>query len=289
MKVKILALAGIVMLLTFCQNSSDPQNQLTSVQEKRIISLSGFVTELLYDLDLGNQIVGVDVTSTYPDDVKSLPQLGHISQINAEGIMSLSPDLILVDAQQMAQNPVFEQLANSGVEILPVQTQFTLHNAYNVAEQLSEHIAIDHEKIKELKQQLDQDSVSLNDFKNQIEKPAKVLFIYARGAGNLMVAGKETSAAAIIKCAGGINAVEEFQGFRALTAESLLESNPDVVLMFESGLASFDNVEGLSQIPGMSQTAAFKNKKIIAMDGHYLTSFGPRVGKAALELSQKLY
>lgn len=289
MKVKILALFGIVILLSFCQNSPDSQNEETTVEEKRIISLSGFITELLYNLDMGNQIVGVDVTSTYPDQVKNVSQLGHISQISAEGIMSLDPDLILVDAQQMSQNPVFSQLASSGVEILPVKTQFTLHNAYTVAEQLSQYLGIDDQKLLTLKQQIDQDSLTLVDFKNQINDPAKVLFIYARGAGNLMVAGKETSAAAIIECAGGINTIEEFQGFRALTAESLLESNPDVVLMFKSGLASFDNVEGLSQIPGMSQTAAFKNKKIIAMDGHYLTSFGPRVGKAALELSQKLH
>ena len=74
-----------------------------------------------------------------------------------------------------------------------------------------------------------------------------------------------------------------------MTPESLVEANPDVILMFTSGLASLDGKEGLSQIPGINQTPAYQNDRIVAMDGHYLVSFSSRAGQAALELAQQIH
>ena len=133
------------------------------------------------------------------------------------------------------------------------------------------------------------DSVQLSATLEGFTESPKVLFIYARGAGRLMVAGANTSAAAIIEKAGGQNAIRSFEGFKTMTPESLIEAVPDVILMFSSGLASLDGKEGLGQIPGISQTPAYKNNRIIAMDGHYLTAFGPRVGQAALELARGIH
>ena len=148
---------------------------------------------------------------------------------------------------------------------------------------------IDDSIINEMEQQIFQDSIQLVDFLKVKHDQPKVLFIYARGAGKIMVAGKNTAAAAIIEKAGGQNAVQSFDNYQAMTAESLIESAPDVILMFKMGIESLNGKEGLSQIPGIAQTAAFKNDRIIAMDGQYLTSFGPRAGKAVLELAKKIH
>ena len=92
----------------------------------------------------------------------------------------------------------------------------------------------------------------------------------------------------MINRAGGELAISSFEDYENLTPESLVEASPEVILMFESGLASLDGKEGLSQIAGMEQVPAYKNDRIITMDGHYLSSFGPRAGKAAIELANKL-
>jgi len=87
---------------------------------------------------------------------------------------------------------------------------------------------------------------------------------------------------------GNKNAVTGFTEFKPLTAESLLAANPDVLVLFSSGLESVDGPAGLLKIPGVANTNAGRNKKIISMDGQLLTGFGPRLGKAALELAQKI-
>ena len=131
--------------------------------------------------------------------------------------------------------------------------------------------------------QIDED---LKNLKTYDVKP-KVLFIYARGAGSLMVAGKNTAMYSMIELAGGKNAVTDFESFKPLTPESLVALNPDAILMFTNGLESLGGMEGIKQIPGIEMTNAGKNKAIIEMDGQLLSGFGVRVGRAIVELNKK--
>ncbi|WP_373398965.1 hypothetical protein V8V91_04475 [Algoriphagus halophilus] len=77
-----------------------------------------------------------------------------------------------------------------------------------------------------------------------------------------------------------------FDEFAPLSPESLPSLNPDFIVLFTSGIQSLGGWEGLSKIQGMDQTTAFQKNQVISMDGHYLSSFGPRVGKAALDLAK---
>jgi iron complex transport system substrate-binding protein len=122
----------------------------------------------------------------------------------------------------------------------------------------------------------------------RLKKSQKVLFIYARGAGSLMVAGKKTSVDAVISLSGAKNALTSFEDFKPLTAESLVLANPDIILMFNSGVQSLGGLNGLVQVQGLAQTNAGKNKRIIEMDGQLLTGFGPRLPLALKELIEKM-
>jgi iron complex transport system substrate-binding protein len=116
----------------------------------------------------------------------------------------------------------------------------------------------------------------------------KVLFIYARGTGSMMVAGTETPVEKMIQLAGAQNAVTEFTGFKQLSPESLVAANPDVILLFDSGLESLAGIDGLLKVPGVAQTNAGRNKKIVSMDGQFLSGFGLRLPDAVNELNKKL-
>lgn len=277
-----------------CQNTDNTdvastQAKNTSNTSPRIISLSGFLTEVLHNLGHSDKIVGRDVTSTYPEELSEVPNLGHITQLNIEAVLQLKPSLIFVEQSQLRQAQSLKSLDNAGIQLVVVPTSHELNNALNAAKAIAEHLKTESSSIDELAEELSRDSLQLvNTLSKYSDKP-KVLFIYARGAGNLMVGGNNTAAAAMIEKSGGINAMQSFDNFQALTPEALVEAAPDVILMFTTGLSSLDGKEGLKQIPGIAQTPAFENNRIVAMDGHYLTAFGPRVGKAAIELAQKIH
>jgi iron complex transport system substrate-binding protein len=130
---------------------------------------------------------------------------------------------------------------------------------------------------------------TIKDDITKTQKPAKapkVLFIYARGAGSMNVAGKNTSAAEMIKLAGGINAVQEYEGYKPINSEAIVAAAPDFILLTTRGLTSIGGKEAVSKLPGIALTPAGKQQKIISMDDLLLLGFGPRTGKAVAELAQ---
>src|SRR5690606_8862019 len=118
----ILVLTAAVGISCQNTNSDNAQKQTENTGENpaRIITLSGFLTELVYALDAGDQVVGVDATSTYPAEVNQMNKLGHITQLNAEGILSLNPDIVFVQEDQLRQSEALTQLQNSSIKIIPV-------------------------------------------------------------------------------------------------------------------------------------------------------------------------
>jgi iron complex transport system substrate-binding protein len=103
-----------------------------------------------------------------------------------------------------------------------------------------------------------------------------------------MVSGTGTSIDKMIQLAGGKNAVTDFADFKPLAAESLVAANPDMILLFDSGLNSIGGIDGLEKIPGIIQTNAGRNRKIISMDGELLSGFGLRLPQAIRELQEKI-
>lgn len=284
----LLLLAG----LTACSSGDEiPATAETDSADTtpRIVSLNGTLTELLYDFGYGDQLVGVDVTSSYPPAVNKVPKLGHVSQLNVEGLLALHPTLVFV-AAEVKDKPALKTLADAGITVVPVEMHPTLDNAAHAAAVLAEHLPIAPEKIGHYNAAIAADKEALaQTLATAGDTRPRVLFIYARGARQLMVAGTGTEAAAIIELAGGDNAIQSFSDFKPLTPEALVEAAPEVILMFSSGLASLDGKDGLANIPGVGQTPAYRNDRIVAMDGHYLLGFGPRAAKAAKELAQQIH
>jgi iron complex transport system substrate-binding protein len=291
----ILPFLLLVAGFTACAPADEPTtsqpvtSQPATSQSERIISLGGTLTELLFDLGYGDQLVGVDVTSSYPSEVSKVPKLGHVSKLNVEGLLALRPTLVFVDADQQ-ENAALTTLASAGIKVVHVPSQPTLDNAARAARFLAYHLDIPSVKVEKYTAKILADSLALaQTLAAETDEKPRVLFIYARGAKQLMVAGAETEASAMIELAGGENAITSFADFKPLTPEALVEAAPEVILMFASGLASLDGKAGLSNIPGISQTPAFKNDRIVAMDGHYLLGFGPRAAQAANDLAIALY
>jgi len=283
---KYWAFALLCVSLFGCQ--AEPQDAVDDPPSyERLVSLSGGITELLYELGQGDKIVGIDVTSTYPaDKVAQLPRLGHVRQLNVEALLSLQPDLVLAERTDEA-SAALQQLEGAGVEVLWLDGSFSLEKPMAQAEKISQKLELGQE-LKRLRQAYETDKNRLQQVRQAMEGTPKVLFIYARGKGSLMVAGKNTAASAMIELAGGQNAVQSFEGFRALSAEGLMQAQPEVLLLFKSGLQSLGGVDGLLQVPGLAQTPAGQQGHIIGMDGLYLLGFTPRAARAAADLSERL-
>ncbi|SFJ72570.1 heme/hemin ABC transporter substrate-binding protein [Myroides guanonis] len=275
----------MVFLLVSCGKNKKQDEQVVQeaeIQQDRIISLNGSITEILAALDYNTQIVGVDVTSSYPESIKNVAKdLGHVNKVSIESIMELKPTLVLGLENEVSED-LKKQLADAGVNVQLITLKHSIEGSKEMIQEVAK--AVKNENYTKLLTTIDTEIKDVTVLEN---KP-KVLFIYARGAGMLMVAGTGTPIDEMIKLAGGQNAITEFSDYKPLTPESLLANNPDYILLFDTGLQSVGGIDGVLKIDGIAQTNAGKNKKIIAMDGQLLSGFGPRVGKGVKELNQLL-
>lgn len=262
-----------------CTNNKQPKSDTQDVS--RIVSLNGSITEVLCAFGMEKNLVGVDVTSNYPESVNTIEKVGYVRSLAAEKVLALNPTLVLAFSEGMKPE-LKDQLSSAHVHSIIIKQEYTINGAKAFIKTLGENFN-QQPKADELGNKIDED---LKKVETLPSKP-KVLFIYARGAGTLMAGGDHTAPKGMIELAGGENAVSGFDDFKPLTPEALVNANPDIILLFDSGLQSLGGMDGLLAIPGVSQTNAGKNKQVIEMDGQYLAGFGPRVGEAVVFLNQK--
>lgn len=273
----------IALFIASCGNNSmnEVKNESTS---HKIVSINGSISEIIVEFGLENDLVGVDATSTFPESLKDKVQIGNAHHMNLEQIIALQPTVVLSLEERGLKPEQAEQLRQAGIKV----NFYNLESKPESTENLIVELGKEFSKEKEAEALIE---TLHNDLKNipTIDPNAKVLFIYARGAGAVQAAGDKTAMTEMIKLAGAKSATEgQFEGFKALTPEALLEANPDYILLFNTGFESLNGEAGLMEIPGMNKTTAGKNKRFITMDGQYLSGFGPRVGKAAIDLANAL-
>lgn len=284
-KISVLVLAIVSLAVASCKKEEETKKEETPVEKTealKIVSLNGAVTEIIAALGHEKEIVGVDVTSTYPETVKTTAKdLGHVRSITIESIVALKPTVIIGTDKDMSPE-LAEKIKAAGIEAHILTQDFSPEGTKKLIADVAG--IIKNTDFKALTDKIDADLAKVQP----IAKAPKVLFIYARGTGTLMVAGKNTPVEKTIALAGGQNAVTEFDDFKPLTPESLIKGNPDVILLFTTGLQSLGGVDGLLKIQGVEKTNAGKNKKIIALDGALISGFGPRVGEGAAALNAEL-
>lgn len=278
---RLIILFLFTMVFFSCEDGAPQAEQKTA--QPRVVSLSGSITETLFMLGWGDKLVGVDVTSTYPRVVTKLPTLGHARSIQTEAVLALNPTHIFLVKDEV--NPeLISKWKSAGVSVIEISKEYSIEGSKNSISEIARALN-EEEESKELIADIELQYRTLKDTMTDV----RVLFIYARGGGNLMVAGTNTPVANMIHLAGAQNAITEFEDYKPLSIEYLIKSKPQVILMFDTGFDAIGGLDGLEKIPGVAETDAYKNKRIVRMDGQLLSGFGPRVVDGISELRTRLF
>ncbi|MCX7600990.1 MAG: hemin ABC transporter substrate-binding protein [Meiothermus sp.] len=263
----------------------DARGQTITVRSiERIVSLNGVTTEILFALGVGDKVVGRDTSSYYPAAVNKLPTVGYQFQLNAEGILALRPTLVL--GREDARPPqVFDQLAAAGVTVVRVPDKPTLEGAKEKIRTIAAAVG-QVERGEALVRALERDLLVLRSKQRQATKQRtlKGLFLYLRGTQVTYVCGEGSNPVGMMELAGIANAARGIKDCKQMTAEAVVGAQPDVIVVFTKGLESVGGLEGLRKLPGVMQTPAGQAGRVVAIDDLYLGGFGPRAGRAALDL-----
>lgn len=253
----------------------------------RVTIAGGSLTEIVYLLEQENKLVAVDITSNFPEEAKQLPSIGYVRALSAEGVLSLSPSLILGE-DDTGPPTVMEQLSRVGIQIEIIPEENSTDGIIKKVKCVAEILGVDENTKDKTLAILNADAKELKLLTemNKKESP-KVMFILSMESGSPTVGGRDTSADGLIKMTGAVNVMDSFEGWKPVSTEAIIQAKPDFILISERGLNSFGSIEKLGQHPSLVFTPAAKNNNIIAMDGMAMLGFGPRTISSAKDIAQK--
>lgn len=278
----------LLFLLAACATEvpapSEGPEATPTYDTSRIVTLGGPLTEITYALGMGESVVGTDRSSLYPEAVQALPRLDVYRQTSPEGVLSLTPTLV-VALEGTGPAGVVEQIESAGVPVVVLPEATSLDEATARIERLGEIYGV-MPAADSVAAQLRAEVRAAESL--QPEVAPRVLFVYARGAGMVLVSGTGNDIDAALELAGAENAIDGFEGFRPLTAEAVAEAAPDVIVLPRRGLESLGGIDGLLSQPGLSQTPAGQARQVIPVDDGLLVGFGPRAGEGVQDLARQL-
>jgi len=266
----------------------DATGTMVEVEDvSRVVSVGGSLTEIIYALDAQDHLAAVDTTSLYPPQAQEFPNVGYVRALSAEGVLSLSPTLILAE-EDAGPDGAIEQIRAAGVPMVVVPDDPSVKGMIAKISLVAALLGRE-ARGQELTTRLQGEADALALRVDQVQDRPRVLFLLHVGSGSTLGGGAGTSADGIIRLAGGENALAAMDGFKPVSIEAAVASEPDVILLTTRTVEMLGGMEAVHDLAQISLTKAGQDGNVVAMDGLLLLGFGPRTVDAASKLHDLLY
>ena len=244
----------------------------------RIVPLSGDLTEAVYALGLGDNVVGRDVTTIYPPEAMTVPIVGLGRFLTAEGVLAENPTLVLGDTQT-APLEAIEQIRDAGVPVFIFDVPTSFEGLYEKARQIGDVLGAPGEGAA-LAAEMQTSIEAAVATATPLDPTPGVAFIYSRGPDVMLLFGDGMVTGPLIEASGGRDVGAELgvTGTVDVTPEAIVAAAPDVIVTTQEGIDAFGGVDGFLAVPGIAETPAGRAGRVIAYsEGDFLT-LGPRIG-----------
>jgi iron complex transport system substrate-binding protein len=287
---KIILLFVISILLIACGRFGN--HEIDGKKDQRIVCLSKHLTEMVFALGKGHNIVAVDLSSTYPDSAKLLKTVGYHRALSPESIIAMNPNLV-IHSNDIGPENVLPQITKAGLNI----KEFGRANTYDSAKLLLVELGNffgEEKKADAIIKKMDADYATAKDSlqKKHLTDTPSVMIIHFGRANNIyfVMSGRGGCADNMIALAGGKTTKYNAKGARQISAEAVATANPDIIIATDYGYDQMGSMEKfIAGVPGVPLTNAGKNKNIVRFEEHDLIYFGPRTGENIIKLMNLIH
>ena len=270
--------------------SSADGKKVTVKNARRIVPLSGSLSEIVFTLGLGDRVVARDITATFQQAAK-LPLVTRNHDVSAESVLSLKPDLVLAETTT-GPSEAMGQIRAAGIPVLVVDPAKGLTDVGPRIRAVADALGVPAAGKELTKRSEDRIAAVRKAIPAHKEKP-RVAFLYLRGSASVyLIGGKGSGATSLLEAAGAVDAGAESgltKDFTAITTEALAQAAPDAILVMTKGLESVGGIDGLVKIPGVAQTPAGMNRRVVSIEDGVLLNYGPRTDQVLKSLVAQLY
>lgn len=290
-----IALSFSLVLLTPQLSVANQETLLPNINKTtRLLALNGALTESIYALGMGKQLVGRDITSVFPPDALSLPSIGYARHLSIESVMSVKPNLVLAE-QETVTSYLKQNLSRANIQLKIFDSSPTIAAAKSKLIDIAKMTCNQNSNLN------DPCYARLNGLVHVFEKtwqqanqivlakPPKALFIFAGGQGKWLIAGRDTPAHAILEISGIQNAFASHSGFIPVSNEAILAAQPEVIITTNRTITAMGGKAQFLAAP-FFKTSNNQNlaKNLLYYDDLFLLGFGPRTPNAVLSLKKDL-
>ena len=284
-KLIVLLFACVAVIGASCSRF---HNAPTEAKDARYVVISPIYNEIIWALGAQNTVVGIDLSTTYPPEVKNVQTVGYHRALSAEGILSLHPTAVIHD-NNIGPPQVVQQLQQLNITM---KTFTAKNDSFDGTKALIREMGVYFHKesrAEELCSTLDtQRAASLEKVKQYTDHPRVAVIHFGRASNVYLVVGKGSGGdgggvSQMIEFAGGEMAVDNSGGRgmqRMESPEIIAKANPDVVLMTDYG---YDRLNGsmdqIKALPGVATSNAARDNRIFRIEENVLNYFGPRSGE----------
>jgi iron complex transport system substrate-binding protein len=266
--------------------------EIDGTKDIRIVSLSKHLTEFVFSLGKGSDLVGVDWSSTYPDSAKKITPVGYHRALNPEGIISLTPDLV-IHSNDIGPATILPQIETAGLHTKAFGNANTIDSTKMLLCEMGDFFGV-RSKADSLCLAMDASlQVASNTLRHLIIKDTPTVMIIHFGRANnvyFVMSGRKGVSDKLIEMAGAKVAHYDAKGAKQISPEAIATANPDIIIATDYGYDQMGSMEKfIAGVPGVQLTNAGKNRRIVRFEEHDLTYFGPRSGDNIIQLMNLFY
>ena len=288
-KITFIALA-LALLIVSCGRFGN--REIDGTKDMRIVCLSKQLTEYVFALGKGHNIVAVDLSSTYPDSAKLLKTVGYHRALSPESIIAMTPDLV-IHSNDIGPENVLPQITKAGLNIKAFGGANTIDSARLLLKELGKFFGVESVAdsiVKRMNAGITKAADTLKAL--NITDSLRVMIIHfgLRNNNYFVMSGRNGVGDKMIRLAGCSPATYNGKGAREMSAEAVALANPDIIIATDFGYDRMGSMDKfISSVPGVSLTNAGKNKRIVRFEEHDLIYFGPRTGENIIKLINLLH
>jgi iron complex transport system substrate-binding protein len=256
----------------------------------RIVCVSKQYNEIIYALGAQQDLVAVDLSSTYPPQIKSLPNVGYHRALGVEGILAMKPTLFMHD-NNVGPEQVMRQLEQLHIPMKVFDAKG--EDLPSTEKLITEMGAYFHKQARaaELNRKLESDMAAAAKALAAYPQRPKVMIIHFGRASNIYLTMTNAGTAGhMIEWAGGEMAVKGERGMVQLSPEVVAQADPDVLLLTDFGYDRLGSPQQIAaSLPGVATPRAARNGRIYRVEEHDMVYIGPRTGENVLLLQRLIH
>jgi iron complex transport system substrate-binding protein len=252
---------------------------------ERIISLAPSNTEILFALGLGDRVVAVTDYCDYPSEALEKEKIGGPWSPSIENIVALEPDLVLAAGVNPAN--VITSLEDLGLTVFGIESTDLddILDDINTVGRITDRERAAGSLINQMQRKID----TVTDKTEELSSWEKPSVFHILWHDPIYTSGQGTFIHDLIEKGGGTNIFDDLEGYNAITLETLIARDPEVIIVTAMGGEGSGTWDWVNTETRLADVSARQNGRIYFLESNWLERPGPRITYGLVQLTKRIH